>query len=175
MAVQPFVVPWPLPPWFLIYTQSVGLPGRWISPTQGHYLHTGQPRHRICTHDTDIDALSGIRTHNLSVRASEDSSCRRPRGHRLTKTETEGWNNEANWATEHAALGMKRVVLRACIRSGQRRRSGCTNERNLYRMFSAQADWTLSHKDTEQSTIEASNTLNDVILTDPLIRLLPNE
>jgi hypothetical protein len=42
----------------------------------------------------------------------------------------------------------------------------------LYRMFRAQADWTLIHttqKDTEQSTIEASVTLDGVTLTDPLI------
>jgi hypothetical protein len=31
--------------------------------------------------NTDIHALSGIRTHNLSIRVSEDSSCLRPRGH----------------------------------------------------------------------------------------------
>jgi hypothetical protein len=40
-------------------------------------------------------------------------------------------------------------------------------------MFRAQADWTLthmSHKDTEQSTIEASITLDGVILTNSLIR-----
>jgi hypothetical protein len=30
--------------------------------------------HKINTHDTDIHALSGIRTHDLSVRAGEDSS-----------------------------------------------------------------------------------------------------
>jgi hypothetical protein len=30
---------------------------------------------------TDIHALSGIRTHDPSVRASEDNSCLRPRGH----------------------------------------------------------------------------------------------
>jgi hypothetical protein len=30
---------------------------------------------------TDIHALSGIRTHEPSVRATEDSSCLRPRGH----------------------------------------------------------------------------------------------
>jgi hypothetical protein len=30
---------------------------------------------------TDIHALSRIRTHDPSVRASEDSSCLRPRGH----------------------------------------------------------------------------------------------
>jgi hypothetical protein len=39
--------------------------------------------------------------------------------------------------------------------------------------FGAQADWTLtqtSHKDTEQSTIEASTTLDGITLTDPLPR-----
>jgi hypothetical protein len=43
----------------------------------------------------------------------------------------------------------------------------------LYRVFRAQADWALthaSHKDTEQSTIEASVTLEGVTLTDSLIR-----
>jgi hypothetical protein len=42
----------------------------------------------------------------------------------------------------------------------------------IYWMFRAQADWTLthmSHKDTEQSTIEASITLDDITLTDSLI------
>jgi hypothetical protein len=40
-------------------------------------------------------------------------------------------------------------------------------------LFRAQADWALthaSHKDTEQSTIEASITLDGVTLTDSLIR-----
>jgi hypothetical protein len=32
---------------FLIYTQSVGLLGRGISPSQGRYLHTDQHKHRI--------------------------------------------------------------------------------------------------------------------------------
>jgi hypothetical protein len=43
----------------------------------------------------------------------------------------------------------------------------------IYRVFRAQADWTLthmSHKDTEQSKIEASITLDDLTLTDSLIR-----
>jgi hypothetical protein len=47
----------------------------------------------------------------------------------------------------------------------------CT--RCTYRVFSAQADWTLiraSHKDTEQSTIDASVTLDGVTLTGRLIR-----
>jgi hypothetical protein len=32
------------------FTQSVGLLGREISPSQGHYLHTGQHKHRINAH-----------------------------------------------------------------------------------------------------------------------------
>jgi hypothetical protein len=55
---------------------SVGLLGRGISPTQDHYLHRTtktQNKH------TDIHALSGIRTYDPSVRASEDISCLRPR------------------------------------------------------------------------------------------------
>jgi hypothetical protein len=59
--------------WF--YTQSVGLLESGISPSQGRYLHTGQHKHRIKTHNTDIHDLNGIRTHDPSVRASEDSSC----------------------------------------------------------------------------------------------------
>jgi hypothetical protein len=35
---------------FLIYTQSVGLLGRGISPSQGRYLHTEQHKHRIKAH-----------------------------------------------------------------------------------------------------------------------------
>jgi hypothetical protein len=43
----------------------------------------------------------------------------------------------------------------------------------VHHVFSAQTDWTLthmSHKDREQSTMEASITLNGVTLTDSLIR-----
>jgi hypothetical protein len=35
---------------FLIYTQSVGLLGRGISPSQGRYLHTKQHKHNINAH-----------------------------------------------------------------------------------------------------------------------------
>jgi hypothetical protein len=61
------------------YTQSVGLLKRGISPLQGLYLNTEQHKHRINAHNTDIHALSGIRNHDPRVRASEDSSCLRPR------------------------------------------------------------------------------------------------
>jgi hypothetical protein len=65
---------------FVIFlTQTVGLVERVISPSQGHYLHAGQHKHGINAH-TNIYALSGIRTHDPRVRASEDSSCPRPRG-----------------------------------------------------------------------------------------------
>jgi hypothetical protein len=56
----------------IIFTQTLGLLGRVISPSQGRYLHTQQHKHRINAH-TDIYALSGIRTHDPSVRASEIS------------------------------------------------------------------------------------------------------
>jgi hypothetical protein len=50
MALQPFVGPWPPSFSFLIYTKSVGLLGREISPSQGRYLHTEQHTHRINAH-----------------------------------------------------------------------------------------------------------------------------
>jgi hypothetical protein len=81
MAVQPFVGPWPLFSVSWSYTQSVGLLGRGISPSQGRYLHTEQHKNRINAHNTDIHALSGVRTHDPSVWANEDCSCLRPRGH----------------------------------------------------------------------------------------------
>jgi hypothetical protein len=78
MALQPFVGPG-LFFSLVIFTQTVGLLGQVMSPTQGRYLHTGQHKHKINS-DTDIHALSGIRTHDTSVRASEDGSCLRTRG-----------------------------------------------------------------------------------------------
>jgi hypothetical protein len=81
MAVQPFVGSWPLFSVSWSYTQSVRLLGRGNSPSQGLYLHTKQHKHRINAHNTDVHALSGIRTHDPSVRASEDSSCLRQRDH----------------------------------------------------------------------------------------------
>jgi hypothetical protein len=65
----------------LSYTQSVGLLGRGISPSQGLWLHKEEHKHRMKAGSTDISDLSEIRTHDHSVRASENSSCLRPRGH----------------------------------------------------------------------------------------------
>jgi hypothetical protein len=50
----------------LSFTQSVGLLGRGISPSQDQNLHTGQYKHRINAH-THMHASSGIRTHHSSV------------------------------------------------------------------------------------------------------------
>jgi hypothetical protein len=66
---------------FLILYTVDRTPWTGISPSQGFYLHTEQHNHRTNAHNTDIHALSGIRTHDSSVRASEDSSCLRWHGH----------------------------------------------------------------------------------------------
>jgi hypothetical protein len=63
----------------LIYSQSVGLLGRVISSSQDLYLNTGENKHIYTPH---INALSVIRTHDHSVRASECSSCLRPLDYR---------------------------------------------------------------------------------------------
>jgi hypothetical protein len=59
------------------FSQTVGLLERVISPSQDRYLNTESPH----THTPNIHALSGIRTHDSSVRASEDSSRLRIRGY----------------------------------------------------------------------------------------------
>jgi hypothetical protein len=64
----------------ILFAQKVGLFGRGISQSQGRYLHTEQQKHRINAH-TDTHALSGIPTHDPSVRENEDSPCLRPSGH----------------------------------------------------------------------------------------------
>jgi hypothetical protein len=76
---SPLLGPWPFCQFLNLFTQSVGLPGRRISPLQGRYLHTGQHKHRINVHRHH--ASCGIRTHDPSVWAGEDSSCLRQRGH----------------------------------------------------------------------------------------------
>jgi hypothetical protein len=58
------------------FLRAVGLLGRVISPSQGLYLNKGQHKDTV-----NINALSGIRTHDHSVRANEDSSCVRPLGY----------------------------------------------------------------------------------------------
>jgi hypothetical protein len=65
----------------IIFSEAVGLLGRVISPSQGLYLNKGKHKHNKRIHILNIHALSGIRIHDLSGRAGEDSSCLRPRGY----------------------------------------------------------------------------------------------
>jgi hypothetical protein len=51
------------------FRQSVGLLGQDIRAHRKVATYTGQHNHRI---NSNIHALSGIRTHDTSVRASED-------------------------------------------------------------------------------------------------------
>jgi hypothetical protein len=59
---------------FLNPKAVVGLQGLGISPSQGHYL-------RMQNNTANKYVLSGIRTHDPSVRESDDGSCLRPSGH----------------------------------------------------------------------------------------------
>jgi hypothetical protein len=78
VALQPFAGPWPLFQFHnLFYT--VGRTPWTNNQPVARPLPTQDNTNRINA-NTDIHALSGIRTHNPSVRASEDSSCLRPRG-----------------------------------------------------------------------------------------------
>jgi hypothetical protein len=79
MALELFVGPWPLFQ-FLdpIHSRQDSLDGGSAHRKAATYKQNNT--NRINAH-TDIHALSGFRTHEPSVRASEDSSCLRPRGH----------------------------------------------------------------------------------------------
>jgi hypothetical protein len=81
MALQPFVGHWPLFQ-FLdpILSRYDPLDGGSACRKASTYTQK-IIKHRINAHKTDMHALSGIRTHDPSVRASEDSSCIRQRGH----------------------------------------------------------------------------------------------
>jgi hypothetical protein len=76
MALQPL---WTLSAFSVSYPFTVGrTPWTGDQPVQGRYLYTEQHKHRI---NADIHASSGIRTHDPSVRADEECSGLRPRGH----------------------------------------------------------------------------------------------
>jgi hypothetical protein len=80
MALQPFVGPWP----FLQFRSLFYTDGRtpWTSDQAvSRPLYTLRTTHTQNNAHTDIHASSGIRTHDPSVRASEDSSRLTPRGH----------------------------------------------------------------------------------------------
>jgi hypothetical protein len=72
------------------FSQTVGVLGRLISPSQGRYLNIGLQKQNKRIHTPNIHVLCGIRTHDPSVRASEDSSCLRPRGYCDRHRNTDG-------------------------------------------------------------------------------------
>jgi hypothetical protein len=78
MALQSFFGSLTLPKFRNLFYTVGRTPWMGISPSQGRYLH--RTTNRINAH-TDIHVLSGIRTHNPSVWASENSSDLRPYGH----------------------------------------------------------------------------------------------
>jgi hypothetical protein len=79
MALQPFVGPWPFFSFLILYTAGGTV---WTGDQPiARPLRTHRTTHKHRINDTDIHALGGIRTYDPSVRASEDNSCLRPRGH----------------------------------------------------------------------------------------------
>jgi hypothetical protein len=79
-SIHSFILPWPLLQFrYLFYTDD-GFLGRVSIPSKGRYIHTGEYKHRINA-QTDIHALSEIRTHDPSLPATEHSSYLRRRGH----------------------------------------------------------------------------------------------
>jgi hypothetical protein len=80
MALPIHSGPWPLIQFRIHFSETVGLLGRVISPSQGRHLHRDQYKHRKNTH-IGIYVLSRVPTQVPSVRASEDSSYPRPRGY----------------------------------------------------------------------------------------------
>jgi hypothetical protein len=91
------------------YTQSTGLLGQGISPSQDLYPHTAH---------TDIHASRGIRTHDPSIRAGEDSSCLRPGGHcdRLISNHPiiirPNQNQQIGWVTSSEILNKSKTFLK---------------------------------------------------------------
>jgi hypothetical protein len=73
MALTALTGPWP------IFYTTLGLLEWVINMSQGRYLYMWWHKHRISAY-TDIHTLSGIRTHDPSIRVSEDSSYLRWRG-----------------------------------------------------------------------------------------------
>jgi hypothetical protein len=60
---SPLLIPGLFFSFVIFFTQTVGLPGQVISPSQGRYLPTGQHKHRINA-DTDIHAWGGFEPGN---------------------------------------------------------------------------------------------------------------
>jgi hypothetical protein len=83
-----------------------------ISPSQSRYLHRATQTQNN-RRQTDIHTSSGIRTHDPSVRAGEDISCLRPRGHCDRHVQTLGEaKSTALWGCEAVQLGRYLPAIR---------------------------------------------------------------
>jgi hypothetical protein len=82
MSLPAHSAPWPLIQFRNNFSQTVGLLGRVISPSQGRYLNKGQHKHRInvYTRQTSMPWV-GFAPTIPAARASEGSSCLRSRGY----------------------------------------------------------------------------------------------
>jgi hypothetical protein len=80
IALQPFVGPWPLFQFLDPIYSRVRTPWMGDQPFARPLPTHRTTKHRINAHNTDIHALSEVRTHDPSVRASDDSSYLTPRG-----------------------------------------------------------------------------------------------
>jgi hypothetical protein len=106
-ALAAFSVSW-------YFTQSVGLLWRGISPSQGRYLHTGQ--HKQWIKFTHIQASSGIRTQDPSVRGGEDGSCLRPRATQWSATVDQNGPNYLNASKDQASQRPEKQEKTASLR-----------------------------------------------------------
>jgi hypothetical protein len=99
------------------FSQTVGLLGRAISSSQGLYPHTEQHKQNKRIHTPNIHALRGIRTHDFSVRANEDSSSLRPRGYCDRRRFSSQGNNTSStrglplYGTRKFVTVLKRVLF----------------------------------------------------------------
>jgi hypothetical protein len=81
MALPSHSGPWPLIQFCNHFSQTVGLLGRVQLVSRPVPKHRTTQTHKIKRiYTPNINALSGIRTYDPSVRASEGSSCLRSRG-----------------------------------------------------------------------------------------------
>jgi hypothetical protein len=62
IALHPFVGPWSLLQFRNLFTQSIGLLGREIRPSQGTYLQTRQHKRRINTHRVGFEPMIASKT-----------------------------------------------------------------------------------------------------------------
>jgi hypothetical protein len=92
VALTAHVGPWLLLQFYNHFYTYVRTPWTSHNPSQGHYLHTGQHKHRIKAY-TNINTFSGICIHDPSVRGSENSSCLKAVFHQVRC-------NAAAWRTQ---------------------------------------------------------------------------